>query len=153
MVIVGSKSVNAVLLDRLCLYFANRSINTSCIDCSARNPLPGVVVAEPKNINAADVVFVLDEAAAEKIFLTWLVTVANGKSPAHVITLESERPGCSFVHSLYLQALVESKGKKTTGSGETTRYIADLGIPYKFFKQEAAESLADAFANTTMVNV
>ena len=152
-VIVGSESVNAVLLDRLCLYFANRSIHTSCIGCSVRNPLPGVVVAEPKNINAADVVFILDEDAAEKVFLTWLVTVANGKSPAHVITLESERPGCSSVHSLYLQVLVESKGKKATGNGETTRYIADLGIPYTFFKEDAAEALTDAFASTTMVNV
>ncbi|KAE9555292.1 hypothetical protein FO519_001543 [Halicephalobus sp. NKZ332] len=148
--IIGSKSVNPVLLDRLCVHLANRSIHTSCIGFSVRNPLPGVVTAEPKDVNAAEVVFILDEDVAEKVFLTWLVTLANGKSPAHVITLESERPGCSFVHSLYLQALAESRGKKAAGNGETVRYIADLGVPFNFFKPEAAEALTDTFTHTTM---
>jgi hypothetical protein len=153
-VVIGSSDTSVSLVNRLAMHLSNRKYHSYFVNFTSQIPLHNIEFVDEDHIKTIVQniqIVILLENVSNKLELSWLNRVALGTDSAHVISLEQDFPQYPFVHSLYLGTLVEQMTQKRKNQNE--RFVADLGIPFSWFKEEAKNALCEAFSKSTIISI
>uniref|UniRef100_A0A914ZAA5 Uncharacterized protein n=1 Tax=Panagrolaimus superbus TaxID=310955 RepID=A0A914ZAA5_9BILA len=154
-VVIGSSETSVSLINRLAMHLSNRKYHSYFVNCVSQLPLQNVEFVDEDRIKTVVEniqIVVLLENISNKLEIVWLNRVALGTDSAHIVSVEHDFPQYPHCHSLYLGTLVEST-KAHQRKYQNERFVADLGIPFSWFKDDASNALCEAFSKSTVISI